>query len=263
MNNEPEQSPGFSIVLVNYKTFAITKMCLELLRPYVKATGVAVWVVDNDSADQSIEYLRTLDWVHLIERDAPHGEAGHLAHGRALDLALDRVTTDHLFLLHTDTFVFDTDVFAMLMDKSIARAGVVAVGCTEQIDRGAVRTFWRFTSRLFKHHFRRLKQTLGLPTREPKPYREVYLKSFCTLWNSKLIKRHGLKFSMDDRVPGYTLQDRMVELGYTIECLAPRKLFRYLDHIQAGTVAAAGGYGQMHRRTKMYTDMLQKFRVNE
>jgi hypothetical protein len=61
------------------------------------------------------------------------------------------------------------------------------------------------------------------------------------------MKQHGLHFCMDDRVPGYTLQDRMIELGHDVVFLAPRKIFRYLDHIQAGTVAAAGGYANVRR----------------
>jgi hypothetical protein len=63
---------------------------------------------------------------------------------------------------------------------------------------------------------------------------------------------------MDDRVPGYTLQDRMTELGYAVEMLSPRKIFSYLDHIQSGTVAAAGGYESTHRRTKMYNNILKR-----
>jgi hypothetical protein len=67
-----------------------------------------------------------------------------------------------------------------------------------------------------------------------------------------------MNFLMDDRVPGYTLQDRMTELGYVVERLSPRKIFNYLDHIQSGTVAAAGGYETTHRRTIMYNNILQR-----
>jgi hypothetical protein len=49
-------------------------------------------------------------------------------------------------------------------------------------------------------------------------------------------------------------------LGYGVRFLSPRKIFRYLDHIQAGTVAAAGTYGKDHRRTKMYQATLKRFR---
>ena len=164
------------------------------------------------------------------------------------------------------TFIFDKNVFPMMLNRCIKNKKVVAVGCVEQINRGAARTAWRFSSRLLKHHYRRLKISFGLRSRAPKPYREVYLKSFCTLWNCKLVKQHGMHFLMDDRVPGYTLQDRMIELGYVIESLSPRKIFSYLDHIQSGTVAAAGGYGETHRRTRMYNNILKrlnKFNSND
>lgn len=253
-----KEHPSYSIVLVNYKTLGITKICLELLKQHVENKPVTVWVVDNYSADESTEYLRSLDWINLIERPPSQPEAGHIAHGRALDLALEKIHTDYVFLLHTDTFVFDKTVFAMMLDRSLSNPNIAAVGCVEQLDRGLARTAWRFSTRLCKHYFRRTKRYFGLRTKDPKPYKEAHLKSFCTLWNAKLIKLHGLNFQMGNDVPGYALQDRMVEMGYSIDFLSPRKIFKYLDHMQSGTVSAAGGYGANHRRTKMYNDILQR-----
>ncbi|MBC7698773.1 MAG: glycosyltransferase [Bacteroidia bacterium] len=257
-----DKKPTYSIVLVNYKTLAITTICLNLLRNALNGADVPVWVVDNNSADESTDYLRTVEWIHLIERKNLAPEQGHLAHGRALDLVLEQVTTDYLFLLHTDTFIYDAQVFNMMLAKCVKDKKVVAVGCLEQMDRGTLRTFWRFSSRFLKHYIRRFKLALGLQSREPKTYREVYLKSFCALWNVNLIKQHNMHFLMNERIPGYELQDKMLALDYKIECISPPKLFRYLDHIQSGTVAAAGGYHQNHRRTKMYNDILEKISKN-
>ncbi|WP_339079391.1 glycosyltransferase [Pseudomonas sp. TMP9] len=261
-NLSSAQTPVLSIALVNYKTQEMTKICLDLLRQHLGNSNVPVWVVDNYSADESTEYLRQLDWINLIERTAVAPEVGHIAHGRALDMILDRINTKYLLLLHTDTFIFDKNVFSMLLSKCQDEAIVAAVGCVEQIDRGYLRSAWRLSSRFCKHHFRRLKLAWGLASKQPKPYREIYLKSFCTLWNAKLMKQHDLHFLMDERVPGYELQDRMVALGYTIKFLWPRKIFAYLDHIQSGTVSAAGGYGANHRRTKMYEKILERLNKN-
>ena len=249
----------FSIALVNYKTLPITRICLDLLHNYAKRHGIPVWVVDNDSADDSTHYLRTLDWINLIERKSHAREAGHIAHGKALDLILKNVETPYLFLLHTDTFVFNTDVFSMMMNHITAHPRTVAVGCVEQINRGFIRTIWRFGTRLLKFHYRTVKQHLRLPSKTPKPYREVYLKSFCTLWNCNIIKKHNLHFLTNNRVPGYSLQEKIIKLGYAITFLSARALFSYLDHIQAGTIAAAGTYGLDHRRSKMYNVILQRF----
>ncbi len=248
---------NYSIVLVNYKTHDLTRTCLELLKTALHGTDVPVFVVDNDSKDASADYLRSLDWINLIERKSNAPEPGSAAHGRALDLALAEVETEYLFLLHTDTFIHDPDVFSLMIRQCSAPEDVVAVGCLEQLDRGVVRSAWRLTSRFAKHYTRRGLRALGLNARAPRPFREVHLKSFCALWNARLIKQHGLHFHMSAGNPGYELQDRMSELGYRVQCIAPRQMFRYLDHIQSGTVAAMGGFGKNHRRVKMYQQLSQ------
>lgn len=257
------RAPRFSIAMVNYKTCEMTRTCLELLRQQLAGLDVPVWVVDNNSADDSTTYLRSLDWINLIERVQPAGEPGHIAHGKALDLALEQIDTEYVLLMHTDTFIFNADVFKLLLDMCTQHPNVAAAGCVEQLDRGLVRTAWRLSTRYCKHYCRRMMRGLGMPGRDPKPWKEVHLKSFCTLWNSKAMKERGLHFCMDDRVPGYTLQDRMVAAGFTIAQISPRRLFKYLDHIQSGTVAAAGGYAQGHRRSRMYERALARLTQGE
>jgi hypothetical protein len=139
-----------------------------------------------------------------------------------------------------------------MLSKCNADSKVFAVGCLEQINRGSLRNSWRLSSRFAKHHFRKLKISLGLKSRVPKPFRETHLKSFFALWNIKAMKAHQLHFSMNERIPGYEAQDQMTALGYRMELLSPNRIFRYLEHIQSGTVAAAGTYGKNHRRTKTY-----------
>ncbi|AKV05037.1 glycosyltransferase [Pseudomonas fluorescens NCIMB 11764] len=257
MKDQPPKKTNYSIALVNYKSLELTKTCLQLLQNIIQEEGVPVYVVDNDSRDSSTDYLRALKWINLIERKIEHPEAGNIAHGRALDLALSLVETKYLFLLHTDTFIYDLEVFNMMIAQCIDQHEVAAVGCLEQLNRGFLRSTWRVSSRFLKHYTRRGLKALGIRSREPKPYREIHLKSFCTLWNVRLVKKHGLHFQMDERNPGYELQDRMKELDYKIKFISPRKMFRYLDHIQSGTISSLGGYTSNHRRTKMYNQITQ------
>ena len=253
------KQPSFSIVLVNYKTPEITRICLELLREVSREMSFAVWVVDNDSGDESTEYLRSLDWIHLIERKPEAGEPGHMMHGLALDMVLERADTDYLFLLHTDTFVYDPSIFRVMLEQCQRDGKIAAVGCVDQIYRGQARIVWRIVTRFLKHHARRFKTFLGLKSKPPKPYYEKYIKSFCSLWNIRLLKELGMSFSMDGKIPSYAIQDRLPALGYKIAILPARKVFRYLDHIEAGTVAATGGYGDKHRRTQKYLAALEKY----
>lgn len=248
----------FSIAIVNYKTPELTKCCLQLLQEALRGAKAEVWVVDNNSADESTEYLKSLSWINFIERK--FSDTGAVAHGRALDMVLERIDTEYLFLMHTDTFIYDPAVFEMMLKLMRKDEKVAAVGCLEQINRGVIRTWWRLGTRYLSHHSRRLKLALGIPSKEPKPYKEIYLKSFCALWNARIIKAAGLSFSMNDRIPGYELQDRLLASGYKVSLISPRKMFAYLDHVQAGTVSAIGGYGKQHRRVKAYQETLERVR---
>lgn len=248
---------NLSIILVNYKTLELTRACLDLLREHLGGVQVPVYVVDNHSADASTDYLRTLDWIHLIERKSLSPETGSMAHGRALDCALQAVATDYALLLHTDTLIHDPRALHVLLEQGVGRPGIAAVGCLEQLDRGLSRSAWRLATRFVRHHVRRGLRAAGLNARTPRPYRERHLKSFCALWNVRLIKQHGLRFQLDSRNPGYELQDRLQQMGYGIGYVTPRSLFRYLDHLQSGTVAANGGYRREHRRVRAYREFFQ------
>jgi GT2 family glycosyltransferase len=251
--------PSFGIVLVNYKTFEITRICLDLLKEPARKSGFPVWVVDNDSADASTEYLRSLDWIRLLERKNQPGEPGFMSHGRALDLVLAQADTDYLFLIHTDTFIYEPEILDIML-KECGREDVVAVGCLDQIYRGQFRIYWRIATRFLKHYARRLKLALGLKARPPKPWMEQYIKSFCSLWDIRFIKQQGWTFAMDEMIPSYAIQDRLAATGHKIALIPARRMFRYLDHIEAGTVAASGSYGDQHRRTKKYQALLDRYR---
>jgi glycosyltransferase involved in cell wall biosynthesis len=249
---------SFSIALVNYKTPEVTKLCLELLHKALDVNKVPVWVVDNDSKDDSLVYLKSLDWIKLIERTPVANEHGFMAHGRALDMILERVDTDYLLLLHTDTLIYDAAVIKRMLEQLSKNQKAAAIGCFEQVNRTRLQTMWRVAIRAVKYYFRRLKVALGISTRDPRLFYEVYLKSFCTLWNVGVIRQHQMSFAMVERIPGYEMQDRLRELGYDFLSIPPRQMFKYLDHIEAGTVAHVRGLAKNHKRVKNYQAIMNK-----
>lgn len=255
--------PKFSIAMVNYKTLELTRIALELLKKHLDTGGldrsrVDVWVVDNDSNDESTEYLKGLDWINLIERPSPGVEEGFVAHGEGLDLVLDAIDTDYLFLIHTDTFIYDPSVFDWMLGFFQADPKVAAVGCLEQLNRGYFRRGWRIFSRFCKYYSRKIRLSLGFAAREPKPYLEEYIKSFCALWNVSLMRRMGYTFLMNNRIPGYELQDQLKLAGYKIKTVSPERLFKFLDHVEAGTVGLRAGYSDVNRRVKRKQNILKK-----
>ena len=254
-------SPRFAIAIVHYKTLELTKICLELLKKHfdngdLDANNVEVWVVDNGSKDASSIYLQSLDWIRLITREPVPNEEGFAAHGAGLNLIFAQTKVDYVFLMHTDTFVYSPQVFNYMLNK--CTDNVAAVGCLEQINRGFLRTTWRVASRFCKHYLRRTKLALGLNSKDPKPYREIYIKSFFALWNAKIMREKGYAFMMQQRIPGYELQDLFNAQGYDLVTIPASKLFKFLDHVEAGTVGLNKGYNDLNRRVKHKTQILKK-----
>ncbi|MDR2186914.1 MAG: hypothetical protein LBE62_02550 [Azonexus sp.] len=251
---------NISIGLVNYKSPEVTSVCLELLKKAIDVSTIPIWVIDNDSGDESLEYLKSLDWIRLIERKPVAGEAGFIAHGAGLDMILERVGTPYLLILHTDTFIYDPAIIQTMLNICEADAGVAAVGCLEPIWRSRPHLMWRYVTRGVKYYFRKMKIKIGLPSRWPKLHYETYLKSFCALWNVNIIRKHDLHFNMENRIPGYAMQDRLSQLGCKIIAIPPREMFSGLDHIEKATASTQGGVRINFRTAGKYQEKLKRAR---
>lgn len=57
-----------TIIVPNYKTYQLTKVCLRLLRKNTDLNHADVIVVDNNSNDESSKYLKSLKWIKFIHR---------------------------------------------------------------------------------------------------------------------------------------------------------------------------------------------------
>jgi GT2 family glycosyltransferase len=97
--------PEVTILIPNYRTLDITKLCLRLIRKHTDPARIEVVVIDNDSRDASTEYLRSLSWTRLIERQTDGDTSPGNSHARALDQALADVTTPYVLSIHTDIMV--------------------------------------------------------------------------------------------------------------------------------------------------------------
>ena len=259
MSDKINSIGNYSIVLVNYKSLEMTSICLDLLKIAVNPSEVPIWVVDNNSNDESLVYLKSLDWIHLIERISVDHERGYMAHGCALDMVLERITTPYFLLLHTDTFIHDPKIIDIMLSQITADDKVAAVGCREPELRSFSKNVGRVITRGAKYYFRKFKVVLGIKTRTPRPHYEIYLKSYCALWNVKIIKRHGMSFSLNNRTPSYEMQDRLPELGYRFVDVSAKVMFEHLDHIEKGTISATKGFRKDHRRINDYQEKLKKF----
>lgn len=106
---EPDRSIDLSVVIVNYNVRHFAEQCLNSVREASDGLTVEVWVVDNDSTDGSVEYLRPkFPEVHFIASQE------NLGFARANNLALKQAGGRYLLILNPDTLLGRDSLRAMI-----------------------------------------------------------------------------------------------------------------------------------------------------
>ena len=94
-----------SIIIVNYKTKAITGNCLKTIKASTDKLKKEVIVVDNGSADGSVEYLKQrFPWVKVVDG------GGNLGFARGNNLGATIARGKYLWLLNSDTLIKPTTI---------------------------------------------------------------------------------------------------------------------------------------------------------
>ena len=241
--------PAVTILVPNYKTKELTKLCLRLLRKYTDPKLARVIIIDNDSRDESLSYLKTLRWIELIERPAIPGEHPHLAHSLALDSGLAQVTTPYVLSIHTDTLVKHPDWLNFLLtyiEKSPQTAGV---GSWKIEHRSWLRSWIKNLERTIQiNYYHLVNKTDHKVEGYGKNY--YYLRSHCALYRTNLIRQLNLSFSDSGEPAGKVMHKKLIDNGYQMIFLDTQELSRYLDHIDHATMALNPQLGARRRTIK-------------
>ena len=124
LDPRPAQLPPVAIVMLTWNGLAYTRECLDSLRTLTTGVEYQLIVVDNGSSDGTREYLRTLDWITLIEN--PTNEGFTRGNNRGFLAALPNAD---ILMLNNDTRILHADWLARLRDTAHSNPGYGIVGC--------------------------------------------------------------------------------------------------------------------------------------
>lgn len=260
-----------TILVPNFKTMQITKLCLRLLRKYSDPEKVGIIVIDNDSQDESLEYLKQLNWIKLIERKQAPDDTPGLAHARALDLALEGVTSPYVLSIHTDTLVKRPDWLDVLLAEISKAPDIAGVGSwklevkpslTKRIFKLLENTwrsgFYHMTGRSDKVAAIKAQMQSGyykLFGRSDLPLEDTgkdyyFLRSHCALYRTDLLKRHNLAFSDRSQTAGKGIHQKLVRHGYRMVFLPSEYLSKFMVHLNHATMILHPELGSRKRTVK-------------
>lgn len=220
-----------TICIVNYKTLDFIKLCLRSIRKFTRYPYEVI-VVDNNSQDESLEYLKSLKWIRLIERDTTGDLSGGYSHGTGLELGRQNCNTEFFASMHSDTFVQRAGWLTELIkhfgdDEQVACVGSGKIELTRK---------WR-TWLKKATDFRTFRRKL---LREPDPngkYR-YYNRTICCLYRTEVLIKERLSFLPDGEkglTSGKGLYFELVDRGYKTIEIKPSVMSRYVIHLAHAT----------------------------
>ena len=213
-----------TVIIPNYKTPELTKLCLRSLRKHTDLRRVRIVVIDNDSADASLEYLRTLKWITLVERKTA-GESGPVMHARALDDALKLVDTPFFAVMHTDTIVRSDKWLDYLLGAFGGSPKLAGVG-NWKLEKVSRLKYWgQRLEELVRRIFRRRRRDTE----------ERYLRSHCAVYRTEPVRQYTRGFD-DGETAGRSLHRMLVAAGYEMRFLESGDLGRYITHLNHATM---------------------------
>ena len=245
-----------TICVVNYKTLDFTRLCLRSIRKFTKYPCEVI-VVDNDSKDESLEYLKSLSWIRLIERHHKPGQPrGSFDEGAALDLGLENCDSEFFISMHSDTFVQKENWLTDLIgcfgnDENVACVGSGKIELTPK---------WRIILKKatdLKALMRKISQNQAV-----KDKFRYYNRAICCLYRTDILRREKLSFLMGRErglTTGQKLYFELLDRGYKTVELPTSIMAQYIIHLAHATQAINPQEFTLQKRTiKKYNRIIDK-----
>lgn len=117
-----------SIVILSYNNRQLTQQCIESIRETTPESAREIVIVDNNSQDDSVAYLRQQDDIVLVENDFNAGFPG----GCNIGIKASKKEND-IFLLNNDTILCANSLYTLRMGlyekENYGSAGSVTNNC--------------------------------------------------------------------------------------------------------------------------------------
>lgn len=235
MDSKDNSKIKLTILLPHYKTLNLTKLCLRSIRKFTDISRVKVVVIDNNSNDNSIPYLRSLKWIKLIERKEVAGEEPAEMHAKALDTGLRTVDTEYVLSMHTDTIVSSPEWMDYLVSKIEESSDIAGVG-SWKLEQQSL--FKRFSKGI--EEFIQSKILFPLSGRKSKisgtDDNFYYLRSHCALYRTELVRKYSDGFYDECDTAGRVLHRKIVAAGLKMTFLPTQELIKYMRHLNHATM---------------------------
>lgn len=127
------ENKNIAIIILTWNGLELTRRCLESLRPSLLPSYVNVVVVDNGSTDGTVEYLKTLRHISVIENNK------NLGYARAVNIGVKYASESaDIVLLNNDVELIESDWLTRLQEVAWENDDYGILGVKITRDDGAL-----------------------------------------------------------------------------------------------------------------------------
>ncbi|SPD72243.1 Glycosyl transferase, family 2 [uncultured Desulfobacterium sp.] len=240
-------APKITICIPHWQVRPYITICLRSIRKHSEKYNVEVIVVDNGSRDESLEYLRSISWIRLIERPEEDHTNWPKNVFTAWDVGIRSTKCDFFVTMHSDVFVKKDDWLDPFLNGFDHDVSIAGVGAWKLVIENSL---YAFQKRVVGYATNQIKILFG---RKKKIEWEQghYPRDYCAMYRSDVILDNNLTFtSIHGKGGGYSTARQIWDAGYKTHVIPVYELASKIVHVAHGTAAIAAEKPLHHRRAQ-------------
>ncbi len=243
--------PLVSIIIPHFQTPELVRLCLRSIRHHTHDVPYEVIVVDNNSRDgRSLDYLRSIEWIRLIERTEGVG-AISLGHKEAVDIGFAAARSPLVMAFHTDAIPIQKDWLSWHVEQLTVDPQIAAVG-TYKLE---FKSPWSQRLQSWKESLF-FWNSAGATNGDHQPY----IRSHCALYRREVLDQLGLRYNGNPtETAGRDIHFGIEQSGYIAKLLSIPETMRRVTHLNHGTMVWLPELGASSRTVRRGQSRIQKF----
>lgn len=241
-------SPLVSICIPHWQVQKYMTLCLRSLRKHTRMEDIEVIVVDNGSKDESLDYLRGLEWIRLIERPEEIHTNWPLNVFTAWDRGLQEARGQYYLTMHSDVFIREDGWLAPFLREIEKNPKIAASGAWKlELEH----PFYLWQKRVLGYVTNQIKSAFGRKKRLT--WKQAhYPRDYCAMYRTEVIRKHNLTFCPVNGCGGggYSIAKQLWDHGYDMGMIPVRELAQKVFHVAHGTAALVPEKSLNHRRAQ-------------
>jgi hypothetical protein len=240
--------PKITICIPHWQVGRYMTICLRSIRKHSARYNLDVVVVDNGSRDASLEYLRSLSWIRVIERPEETHTNWPANVNTAWDLGARNTDAEYYLTMHSDVFVKRDDWLDPFLREFARNPRVGAAGAWKL---SLENPLYMWQKRVVGFSIAKLKSLAGL--RKAAVWKQGhYPRDYCAMYRTKVLVERDLTFCSTGGVTGggLSIATQLMNAGYEMGMIPVEEMARNIVHVAHGTAAIVPEKPLNHRRAQ-------------